>query len=503
MENEKKKKGLADNTKLLIILAAVLLVMGAVFMVLQMTETDGKEEEGTNKPEATEPQSPSSSAPVTSTSSKIIDRSSGDIKSVEITADTGENFTITYSAENGNQTSSMSGENVLKYSVDEMNTLSGYVGLLVAVEDVGENDDDSLFGLDKPRRTLRITFKDGGEQTLLLGSETPYVIGTARGVYAKLSGSNHIYTIGGSTSEILMRTKAEYREIMIFETPSDAGDFEEVTILRSGKPALKIVKRDESEKEIAEDPSLEAYIPDYKIVSPIERNTDSYALEEKIFGQLLNLKSAKIVEDYPKNLSEYGLDNPVKLSFKTAYGGANTLLIGRKTKSGGRYVMEDGVPSVGEIDFDLDLTTVGYADIAEKLIWFFNSTDSPVFEYELANGEKHTLKVWSENKSLKSLYDGAALTGDNGKNLFFNTVGMALAGECESGAKLGSRVIKIKATLGNGETSTLELFPINDRQYAVKIDGKAPQFYVGIDTVQALLNCFDIIKNGGTIPDVL
>lgn len=489
------------NKKLLIILAIVLALMVAAFVVLKITEKAPESEKTPDTP-APEVENNTPPQPATSSSSKIVDRSSGDVKSVEVTADDGESFTITYGEGEFGQTSSMS-DAELKYSEDEMNTLSGYVSLLVALEEVGEQTDDALFGFDKPQRRMKITFKDGESVTLLLGKETPYVVGADRGVYIRREDSNIVYTIGGSTTEILMRKKADYREIMIFSTPASFEEFEWVTVSRPGEPELKVMRKAEGEKEIAEDPSLEAYIPDYKIVSPIERNTDNYAVEEKLFNKILPLKSATIVEDYPKDLAVYGLDKPVKLKFKIATGEETSILIGKRTQSGKRYVMEEGIPSVGETNVDIDLDNISYADIAEKLIWFFNSTDSPVFEYELSGGEKHTLSVWTENKSLKSEYDGRVLSGNNGKNLFFYTVGMTIAGECPKNASLGKSVLKIKATLAGGQTSTLELLRLNERQYAVKIDGKAPQFYIGVDEVQALLDCFDIIKNGGTIPDAL
>ncbi len=508
MQNEqKKKKGISDNTKLLIILGVVLLLMGVAFLVMQLTADDDsatdKKNDGKNG-EVTSEEVTAPTLPATSSSSKIVDRSSNDVKSVEITTDTGENFTITYSEGEYGQTSSMSdADPLLKYSEDEMNTLSGYVGLLVAIEEVGEHTDDAMFGFDNPRRRIKITFKNDESTTLLLGKETPYVVGTDKGVYIRREDSNIVYTIGGSTSEILMKTKADYREIMIFDVPSSFEEFAEVTISRSGEPDLKVVKRKDDEKEIAEDPALEQYIADYKIVSPIERNTDNYAVEEKLFNRILPLEKAQIVEDYPKDLAVYGLDKPVKLKFKTVSGEESSLLIGKRTQSGGRYIMEEGIPSVGETDIDIDLSGIGYADISEKLLWFFDSTASPVFEYELPGGEKHTLAVWSENRSIKTKYDGKELSGSNGKNFFFYTVGMTLSGECPKNAAFGESAIKIKATFSDGSSSTIELLKLNERQYAAKIDGKAPQFYIGVDEVNALLNCFEIIKTGGTIPDAL
>ena len=538
MQNEQKKSGLADNTKLLIILGVVLLLMGVAFFVLKATEDDGTKADsdnaapteesaengdtasGDNTPADTTPEdtttantdtqtttggdSTSSQTSATSTSSKIIDRSSSDVQSVEITDDTGEHFTITYAMGEEGQTSAMSDPDpILKYSVDEMNTLSGYVSLLVPLEEVGESTDDALFGFDNPRRRMKINFKNGDSITLLIGKETPFKVGSESGVYVRRENDNIVYTIAGSTSEILMQKKADYREILLFSMPSDFQEFAEVTITRSGKPDLKIVKRAADEKEIAEDPSLEQYISDYKLVSPIEKNTDNYALEEKLFNKILTLKSANIVEDYPKDLKIYGLDNPVKLTFVTTSGVEKKILIGNRTKDGGRYVMEEGIPTVGEASVDLNLTTISYADVAEKLIWFFDSTSSPIFEYELSGGEKHTLRVWSENRSVKTQYDNRQLSGSNGKNLFFYTVGISQAGEYVSGTALGETAIKIKASFSDGSTSTLELIKLNERQYAAKIDGKEPQFYVGVDEVNALLDCFEIIKNDGIIPDAI
>ncbi|MBQ9985266.1 MAG: DUF4340 domain-containing protein [Oscillospiraceae bacterium] len=438
---------------------------------------------------------------VSSGLNKIIDRSSKDVASVTVTTDSGETFTIDYGEDKlGAQTAVMrNADPLLRYSESEMTTLSGFVGLLVALEEVGElkSGEESMFGFDKPQRKIEIAFKGGDPVTLLIGSETP--LGT--GVYIRRTDRNIVYTVGGSTTDILMMTMKDYRDIHLYDTIGSADLLTKVTVSRAGKPDITVVRKEETGEAPAD--QVEASLQcDYALTSPVSRDANPDTINAALLDKVISIKPKAIVEDYPKDLAKYGLTNPVKLQFETSTEISQSLLIGGKTPDGGRYIMQEGVPSVIETEADIDLESLSHADIIMQLIWFYDSDEIDTITYELPGGETHTMSIEIKDKSLKGIYDGKEMVNRNATNMFLRTVRFTIAGEYTSDMKMGERAIKATIKLLSGATTTFELFPINDRQYAASVDGKAPEYYVNVTEVRELLESFEILASGKDIPDM-
>lgn len=469
------------------ICAAVLVVVAAVaFAVVRLFPTIN---ENTGTPEV-----PGVSAPLC----MIIDRSAKDVASVEITADTGESFAIDYGEDNvGAQTAAMrNADPLLKYNESGMTALSDFVGRLAALEEVGTGE-DAAFGFDKPQRTIKVSFTSGDPVTLLIGSETP--LGT--GVYIRRTDRDTVYTIGDNTTDILMMTKADYRDVSLFDTVSSADLLTSVTVSRRGKADITVVRKAEAD-EVPADETQAMIRADYALTSPVSRDANPDTINSALLDKVVAIKGKSLVEDYPQDLAKYGLDNPVGLRFTTSTGVGVSLLIGDKTPAGGRYVMPEGVPTVIATEADIDLTDLSHADITMKLLWFYNSGDIDTVTYELPGGETHTMKLEVKDNSVIGVYDGKQMANKNATNLFLRTVRFTIAGEFTPDMKAGARAIKATIKLKSGAKTTFELFEINERQYAASVNGKPPEYYVGINEVRELLESFEILSRGEDIPDM-
>lgn len=433
------------------------------------------------------------------TSVKIIERSPDDVKSVEITTNSGESFAIDYSKNSiGVRTAVMrdAGE-LLRYSESDMTTLSSYVGFLSALEEIGAGE-GAAFGFGKPSRTISVTFTDGERVTLLLGSRTPL----GDGMYLRRTDRDTVYTIGTSTAEILMRTKSDYRDIELFDEISSTDLLTSVTVSKAGVKPLTIVRKPEADEEKDTSDTEAMLVADYAITSPISRDTNPDTVGPELLDKIIAIKAESLIEDNPKDLNKYGLSDPVKLKFTTSEGTDVSLLIGGKTPSGGRYVMPEGIPTVIATEDDCDLTGLSYADIASPLIWYYKSGDVSGFTYELSGGVRHTLSLETKDNALTGVYDGKTLTGSNATNLFLRTIRFSVEDAYTSDMKYGKRVVKATVTLKSGATSTLELFEINERRYAAVVDGKTAEFCVAVEEVRELLESFDILARGEDIPDM-
>ncbi len=430
---------------------------------------------------------------------KIIDRAAEEIKSIEITTNSGESFAIDYSKTGiGVKTATMrdAGE-LLRYSESDMTTLSSYIGHLSALEEIGE-DDGAAFGFEKPARKIDVTFTDGEKIGLLLGSRTPL----GEGMYVRLIDSNTVYTIGASTADALMKTKSDYRDITLFNAISSTDLLTSVTVTKAGRAPITVVRKPEADEEKDTSDTEAMLVADYAITSPISRDTNPDTVGPKLLDKVIAIKATELIEDNPKDLNKYGLDNPVKLRFTTSEGADVSLLIGNKTPDGGRYVMPDGIPTVIATEKDCDLESLSYADISSPLIWYYKSDAVSDITYELAGGARHTLSLKTSGKTLTGVYDGKTLTGSNATNLFLRTIRFSVAEEAASGMKYGKRAIKATMSLKSGSTTTLELFEVNERRYAAVVDGKAAEFYVAVEEVRELLESFEILSRGEDIPDM-
>ena len=58
------------------------------------------------------------------------------------------------------------------------------------------------------------------------------------------------------------------------------------------------------------------------------------------------LKAQKIIEENPSDLNIYGLNDPVKLTFKMKDGTQHVLLVGNETPTGGSYYAKESEPIV-------------------------------------------------------------------------------------------------------------------------------------------------------------
>jgi len=241
---------------------------------------------------------------------------------------------------------------------------------------------------------------------------------------------------------------------------------------------------------------------DYALTSPVNRDANPDTINSVLLDKVIAIKGKAVVEDYPKDLAKYGLDKPVTLKFETSTDVSASLLIGGKTPDGGRYVMPEGVPTVIETEADIDLTGLSHADIIMQLLWFYDSADIDVVTYELPGGENHTMSLKIQDNSLVGIYDGEKMVNKNATNLFLRTVRFTIAGEFTGDMNYGERAIKASIKLHSGETTTLELFPINERQYAASVDGKTPEYYVNVTEVRELLESFEILSRGEDIPDM-
>lgn len=445
-------------------------------------------------PDAAEEESPT----VTPSGSSIyiVNKSANMVESINITPDKGRDFNMIYSIDStGQQVAELTGEGEeFNYDDSAMYTLAGYVSILVAIEEIDNPEGrDKEFGFNNPRRKLKINFTDGEKIELLLGADAP----SGDGVYIKRVDNKRVFLIGGSTTDMLMKSQIDYRDITMYDEYTSVEMINEVSIERKGQDTITVARKADAEPITEENPTA----PQYEVIEPDYLDADNDAVNNKLFTPLIAIKAASHVEDYPKDLGKYGLNNPTVVKFKDKYGDSHTLKIGKAIDNGGNYIMCDDVPSVLLTEEAVPFLNVKHTDFVMELLWLYNMKDVSSILYNLPNGEKHTLNFTQSGDAISATLDGKKISNENAVNLYMHTIQFTIQGAI-AGASYGNAECNMMMTLKDGTATSFALMPMNERQYAASVDGKAPMYYVSASQVKALYDAFAIIASGGTVPSI-
>lgn len=427
----------------------------------------------------------------------IIKKSANSVQEVQIKTDWGEKFTIEYSLdENGMQVASLkNADKRFEYNTDEMYTLAGYLGIMAGIEEIPDAEGrDEEFGFKKPKREIKIKYTDGTEIELLLGADSPL----GEGVYVKRVDTKRVYLIGGSTTDMLMKSLHDYRVAKLYDLITDVSTIKSVTIKRPDADEYTVKAKENPEPVTETNP----YAAQYEITKPIKADANNDPVQTKVLDVLAGINVTKLIEDDPKDLKQYGLDKPTVVKFELQGGDKIEFQVGARHEDGGRYVMRKGTPAVMVTEADVPFDSLDYTDLMMQLLWLHNMDTVSSIDYSLPDGSRHTLALDVVDGNIQATYDGGAITKDNANNLFLLSIRFTLQGAIDSSMKYGAPEIKMTMTLKDGSKTTLELSKINERQYAASVDGEAAKFYVNVNEVNELVEAFDIIKNGGTIPDM-
>lgn len=420
-------------------------------------------------------------------------RNSRDVELVEFEIPNGESFAIAFRVdEYKTQIGTMLDTNPrFKYDQTKMLELCGYMGSLSSLATVGEGE-DSEFGLDSPQRIVTISYIDGEKATILVGDPLP--VGT--GVYVRREDDSTIYTVGESTTKLLMQDKNAYRDLTLFNLIQNPDLINYVSIIGGGEELCVIRK---------EKPEIIGQVRiDYELTSPIKADANPGTIYERFLDKICDIAPDKIVEDEPKDLGKYGLSNPTRLKFTTLEEESVSLLIGGKSENGGRYIMLEGVPSVIQTTKELDFLSADYIDLMSKLIWYHDINKVSEISYTLSDGKTHTLSLSSNGADLTGKYDGREISEQNARMMFVCSVQFTADGKYTSDMKYNPKAaVSMRLKFTDGKTTTLALYEINERQYAASVDGEKPFCYVAVGELNSLLEGFELLHEGKDLPNML
>lgn len=232
---------------------------------------------------------------------RLFDTAEAKLNSVAVTPASGEGFTLTQDAEKKWQ---LTAPIASRTDESKAANLTGDLSRLEVTEYVDDapkpDDVEKKYGLAKPRMIVKLGFEGGKEQTL--------EIGTAQDlkpeVYAKLAGTNSVFTLLKNQVDALNAGAAGLLPLQLWSAPSD-----KVT-------AIEVTRADGEKYKLASEAG------NWKISGAFEAPVP-YLIAQPLLSAATAVKAEKYEAVNAADLVKYGLDKPavkVSVSYKDKKG---------------------------------------------------------------------------------------------------------------------------------------------------------------------------------------
>ena len=141
---------------------------------------------------------------------------------------------------------------------------------------------------------------------------------------------------------------------------------------------------------------------------------------------------------------------------------------------------------------------VSFDTLVNRAIWIQDIHSIEAIVYDMA-GVKYEMLLSEYDDVTGSGVDvvrtvsklnGKDVGEDNTKRIYSRTLNLRQVGELDKNIELGKAEYTITLKLRDGSSRLLEMIPLNDRQYACRVDGKA-EFYVYKRNIQTLITALD------------
>lgn len=343
---------------------------------------------------------------------------------------------------------------------------------------IEENATDlSIYGLDKPKKAI-ITLVDGKSYTILIGNETP----TGKGYYFINEGQTTVYTVSytyANPFNYIFEDLVEKETIVDI----DSQKLSYIYIAQKGKPEIEVTRLGDTELDKYE---MWNSLATWKMTKP-------YIKPRSLVGNdtLTNLTSAttgfntyvkSFVENNPKDLSIYGLDEPeLELWFKDSDDLQTHLFFGKQSEEGRVYFKQADSTSVYTMStdaIDLFMNTKPF-DVVDKFAMLISIEDLNkivVTKDGKATTFDITVTKEKDNNDKETVIIGCSVDGkeypeDDFKKLYQNFIGLMLDLEYNGAKVTGTPEISITFHTIDNKVLESKYYKYDDKYYIFDKDG--------------------------------
>jgi len=365
-----------------------------------------------------------------------------------------------------------------------------------------ENADDEqlqMFGLVSPVMVWNIVRTDGSYERFHLGAEQ--VVGTGR--FARREGSREVVIIPDRQSRLLASSLEELYDItfvphyVLIDAEAMTHVFDRILLER--QDTVIELYRMPPEQHMAAPMGTSMF----QMVQPTVGNASDHMVQVAFLEDAINIRPSSVEAVRPTDLSEFGLDTPVRFTL-TAGDWERTLLIGnRNADRTGTYVMIEGYDAVLlEREGTYMLLTIDPGVLRARLVWLHNivDVDSVIFRLE---GETRVLRFEHdrENDSLTGFLDDAEISEINARRLYIAALRIIQSGSTDEPIPDAQPDYVITINLLDGDADTLELYALNHSQFLIVQNGENTGFFITrMELHDALVSRFEIVDRGDELP---
>ncbi len=521
---------LSKTTRTVIIAAAVLLVLGAVFLVLTLTKPS--DEKGNDTSAATS--EAADTAEAEDTSLVFTDKEGTQVLKAEITNSYGS-----YTFDRASRVVSTENEDGTVATKDEFywqsaqlngapsneSTIKAFMNCLAGLtaSELVESDAEDLekYGLQNPNATAVITFEDGTEKTMHFGIINPSATSF---VYCREKGSSDVYmisyySVSSAYSPVTDFVKLSLTPAYSAENPQELDYF--IIDRKDLEQPIEIAYMYDVQEEAEKEDSVVTTFNSHRITSPIVAEIDYTRGQTACYG-LYGLSAGYCVSVDPSEelLKEAGLDDPYcTLTFK--YGGTRYVIsLGNEiiniTESA-----DEGTPDVKTVVGYYGMiegSNVLYAFATDATPWYTIKLEEmvsrrPVSPYIYACNSveiktpdgSYTIAIEGNAESNSFTCNDKPLDGDTFRKLYqflISSVGEELYrvdGDYELIASVTFNYREQYHAVYGTASDTLEFYKSDDRKSIIRVNGevlfKVRQIYTDrlIENVNAMVNGGEIL----------
>ncbi len=402
---------------------------------------------------------------------------SGDVSAIRlISAEIGDIAKISFKNENGAFSIASEGDDDKSvWAIPEKrgtefsqtmleSTVTALSGLYAEREIADNASDISEYGLSAPSAEVVVSFKDGSEETLLLGDK----IITGSGYYLMKRGDTKIYSVSEYKGEQFFKQPNDFREKTLGSI--DISSMKSFSVSRGGEKIFEIVNTD------GDDEISNTTMSSLRITYPY-----SDAVDTDAFSKITEAFGSVVVEDFtddnPSDLAKYGLNGGyvIEIEDETA---KHKITLGDRDGDGNVYTMYNDKGFVFTSDSAMldSVADVKPFDLVEKFAHIYNIEN--VDSVTVKSGDKTYVLSMTRSGSgddVKVDYkiNGKETTEDAFKGMYQTIIGLSATGEASSSAG-GEKVCEVIFKMTDGKLNTASYYAYDERNYrVVKPDGRS------------------------------
>ncbi len=355
---------------------------------------------------------------------------------------------------------------------------------VVATEVVEENCTNlAKFGLDKPSLVFQTKFKDNKTYSISAGA----ISSDKKVRYACETGKNTVYAFSSNTFTNFDFDRYEYLDKVVipgFESDK-VQDIPIIDSMSVSRPDLEkpIILEKFKEGELGENAGMQSNV---KMVSPLESLISETPTQTYIFGNF-GILAKSIVKAKPteQELKDYGFDKPTSV-FEIKYNQTSSVKIttGKRVESTNDtgektvtyFAMRDGINQVYVVNADdMKWMEMQPKDLISPIAVLPNILDISSIDIKLANKDhKLTYTKGEDKKDVKSItatFDNKKVELDNAKKylqLLYDT-------SIQDLSKLtppANPTASLKYNYTNGKTDLIDIYVLEDRTCIITINKK-------------------------------